>query len=1027
MEPVVDRDQKWLLDCLSATLDTSRDIRSFAEASLQQASSQPGFGAALSKIVVNNEISFGLRQLAAVLLKQFIKQHWQEDEENFVHPVVSAEEKAAIRQLLLPCLDDSHGKIRTAVSMAVASIAQYDWPEDWPELLPFLLKLISGENNINGVHGSLRCLALLSDDLDDTLVPKLVPSLFPYLHTIVSSSHLYEKSLRAKALSVVHSCVSVLGTMSGVYKTETLAMMMPMLNSLMEQFSIILQDPMQSEDPDDWSIRMEVLKCLLQFVQNIPNLSETQFSVILAPLWQTFISSLKVYQLSAIEGKQDSHSGRYDSDGGEKSLDSFVIQLFEFLLTIVGNSRLAKVIGRDVKELVYYTITFLQITEEQEHSWSLDANQYVADEDDVTYSCRVSGSLLLEELINAYGGEAIKSIMEACQSHFSESCQAKVAGSEDWWRLQEASLFALVSLSEQLIEVEDSKLTKDNLRNLLEQMITEDSGAGIHECPFLHARIFSTISKFSSLINRRICELSLYAAIQAIASDVPAPVKVGACRALSQLLPVYSENIQPYIMGLLSSLTNLLRQASDETLHLVLETLQAAIKAGQEQSMTIEPVISPIILDVWSQHVSDPFISIDAVEVLEVIKNAPGCLQPLVSRILPPIRSVLEKPQSQPVGLVAGSLDLLIMLLKSAPLDVVKAIFDACFNLVIQIVLQSDDHAEMQNATECLASFLSGGRQELLVWAGDPGLTMKRLLDAASRLLDPDLESSGSLFVGSYILQLILHLPSQISLHIHELVASVVRRMQSCEISGLKSSLIVILARLVHLSTPDVDRFINLLLTTPAKDYENALGYVMPEWTKIQGEIQGAYQIKVTTTALALLLSTCHAELAKINVQGNLIKSSAGITTRSKAKLAPFRWTTILLPAKIFALLLDALIEIQEQALDDDDDEDSDWEEASNDGSGVQQDILYSSTVPSNVNPSVEHLDAMAKVLDEGDDDGDYDDDLTKVDPLNEIKLPEFLTSFVLNLYETDQALFNYLSQNLTDAQKSVVRKVISR
>lgn len=65
------------------------------------------------------------------------------------------------------------------------------------------------------------------------------------------------------------------------------------------------------------------------------------------------------------------------------------------------------------------------------------------------------------------------------------------------------------------------------------------------------------------------------------------------------------------------------------------------------------------------------------------------------------------------------------------------------------------------------------------------------------RLLDPDLESSGSLFVGSYILQLILHLPSQMSLHIHELVASVVWRMQSCEISGLKSSLIVILARLV--------------------------------------------------------------------------------------------------------------------------------------------------------------------------------------------------------------------------------------
>jgi hypothetical protein len=93
-------------------------------------------------------------------------------------------------------------------------------------------------------------------------------------------------------------------------------------------------------------------------------------------------------------------------------------------------------------------------------------------------------------------------------------------------------------------------------------------------------------------------------------------------------------------------------QASDETLHLVLETLQSAIKSGLsaclsihffrkrrhtmywclefwagnflydnvggEQSTSIEPIISPIILDVWAQHIADPFISIDAIEVLEV-------------------------------------------------------------------------------------------------------------------------------------------------------------------------------------------------------------------------------------------------------------------------------------------------------------------------------------------------------------------------------------------------------------------------
>ena len=58
--------------------------------------------------------------------------------------------QGAIRQLLLPSLDDPHGKIRTAVGMAIDSIAHYDWPEDWPELLPFLLQLISSQNNIDG-------------------------------------------------------------------------------------------------------------------------------------------------------------------------------------------------------------------------------------------------------------------------------------------------------------------------------------------------------------------------------------------------------------------------------------------------------------------------------------------------------------------------------------------------------------------------------------------------------------------------------------------------------------------------------------------------------------------------------------------------------------------------------------------------------------------------------------------------------------------------------------------------------------
>ncbi|QCD89874.1 Armadillo-type fold [Vigna unguiculata] len=801
----MDQDQQWLLNCLSATLDPNPEVRCFAEASLDQASRQPGFGSALSKVTANKELAVGLRQISyiimitsAVLIKQLVKKHWQEGEDTFEPPVISTDEKEIIRRMLLLALDDPHRKICTAIGMAVASIAVHDWPELWPDLLPFLLNLINNQANLNGVHGAMRCLTLLCSDLDDQMVPTLIPSLFPSLLTIVSSPQKYDKYIRSKALSIIYSCTSMLGTMSGVYKAETSSLIAPLLKPWMGQFSSILEIPVQSENPDDWSIRMEVLKCLNQFIQNFSSLFKSEFEVILGPLWNTFVSSLRVYEKAAIEGTEDSYDGRYDSDGSEKSLDSFVIQLFELMLTIVGNTRLKKVVGANIRELVYYTIAFLQMTEQQVHTWSADANQFIADEEDATYSCRISGVLLLEEVVNSYDDEGICAIIDSTKQWFNESQIRKAAGNASWWRIREATLYALSSLSEQLFETEETRVYSSDLKHLLEQIFAVDSLIGPLECPFLYARIFTSVAKFSSLISSGLVEHYLYLGMKAVTIDVPPPVKVGACRALSNLLPeATNEVIQSQLLGLFSSLIDLLNHASEETLHMVLDTLLAAVKAGRESSTVVENMISPVILNVWASHVSDPFISIDALEILETIKSIPGCIHPLVSRILPYVGPILNKPQEQTEGLVAGSLDLVTMLLKNAPADVVKAIYDVSFNAVIKITLQSDDHSEIQNATECLSAFISGGRQEILAWGSDSGSIMRSLLDIASRLLNPELESSGSLFVGSYILQLILHLPSHMAVHIRDLVAALVKRMQSAQNAVLRSSLLIVFARLI--------------------------------------------------------------------------------------------------------------------------------------------------------------------------------------------------------------------------------------
>jgi hypothetical protein len=44
----------------------------------------------------------------------------------------------------------------------------------------------------------------------------------------------------------------------------------------------------------------------------------------------------------------------------------------------------------------------------------------------------------------------------------------------------------------------------------------------------------------------------------------------------------------------------------------------------------------------------------------------------------------------------------------------------------------------------------------------------------------------------------------------------------------------------VHMSAPNVDQFIDLLISIPAEGYDNSFTYVMSEWTKQQGKFPNA-------------------------------------------------------------------------------------------------------------------------------------------------------------------------------------------
>ncbi|MCO5588833.1 hypothetical protein L7F22_042793 [Adiantum nelumboides] len=647
----------------------------------------------------------------------------------------------------------------------------------------------------------------------------------------------------------------------------------------------------------------------------------------------------------------------------------------------------------------------------------------------------IDGTLLLEELVSTFGLAAVQSIVQCVERRFGEASELKASGRTDWWKAREAALLAIGTVSDSLLEVKEECVF--NVEGFLDSLLLEDLDPAGFKYPFLYGRALYVASKLSILIDERRYEQFLKAAVAGLGPNSFTPIRVCACRSLLELLQTSKiEVLRPHMEGVLTSLCNFMQEVSEETLHLTLDTLQTAIKADPQTSCAMESKLSPLVLGVWRHNISDPFVSMDALEVLEALKDTPGCLEPLVSRVLPFVGPILANPSDQAPGLVAGTVDLLNILIKKSSARVVHAIYNVAFQALIGLVLHSDDQSELQNATECLAAILQEGGETMLSWSGDSAGTMRLLLDAAARLLNPELDSSSSLFVERLISQLIHKLPGHMAPHLRDLVAALVQRMETSEIMGLRNSLILVVARLVHMSAPDVGQLLYLLVSIPTKDFPSSLEYIMSEWTKHQGEMQGAYQIKVTTTALALILSSRHSELSKMHVQGRVLQPAAsGIMTRSRAKGAPEQWTQVPLPVKLLSLLVSAIAEMQEQGAvagneDDDweeveDGDDNEVEDDAYDGPDVGSEKSFGSKITGKLIESsvFKPLEDMQHLLTDEPETGDYKDDPCAFsDPINQINLVSYLSQVFKKLAADDYQYFSWLCQGLSENERALIQ-----
>lgn len=70
----------------------------------------------------------------------------------------------------------------------------------------------------------------------------------------------------------------------------------------------------------------------------------------------------------------------------------------------------------------------------------------------------------------------------------------------------------------------------------------------------------------------------------------------------------------------------MLGSATEECLHLALETLTAVINTDSRGAVQWEAAVSSAVLAIWIANVSDPVLAGDTAEMLEALAAIPDCL-----------------------------------------------------------------------------------------------------------------------------------------------------------------------------------------------------------------------------------------------------------------------------------------------------------------------------------------------------------------------------------------------------------------
>ncbi|KAF9571457.1 hypothetical protein EC968_000488 [Mortierella alpina] len=1013
---------------LTDTLSAETNTRLAAELRLKELQVNPEFPISLVRLALARECNITQRHSAAVLLKSYIDTQWSEKSSKFTGPEPPAETKAVIRELVLAGLSDPTTRIRAAFAYVVSKIAHHDWPEQWTNLLEVLVHHLKN-GSADEVHGSMRVLAeFVNKDITHVQLPLVAPVLFPELLRILISEQLYSHATRSRCASIFRNAVEMLYTIKEEHPEAIKTYLVPIIGQWNEAFIVILNKrtaDIAEVEVAERGLKTEILKCINLSLQGFPKLMGPYLLQVLSAVWQDVLHQRPRYLSEHVNTNDGVGESFQDSDGETIGFESLLFAQFDFIQMACRRRKLtqAAFIGEDGKsgilpELVWNTLNYMQMTDDQADTWISDPNQFIADEEDESYSfnVRIASEDLLETLAENFETETLNALNLSVTQEASSSLGEKSKGNINWWKAQESSLLAVGLLAGQISDsIKRGGQGSVDVGGLFDHVVLGNLAE--HEFPFLQGRSFVFASQFASILPSNLANQYVSAAVEAIIKSPSAVVKVSALKALNNFNQYLDKQyIIPYQRSILQGVAPMMEMTTEESLTLILRTLITTTKVDEQAAAEFESTLGPLVLESWTKYPADHLISMDIMDLFDTLAANQYMHPALNARALPVLVNMMstENPDK---ARVSSAIDMLKSLVQGATSPLPASYVAQFFPSLMSVLLMTDDRDVLQSGQECLTIVIQKDVRQLAEWrdasSGKTGLEL--VIQFIAKLLDPSQTESAALFVGDLISKLIKKGGDLVSPILPDLLNAVTLRLAEAKLPTFIHPLVMVFAQLCINQHEVVINFLSGLNING----RNGLDIVLSAWLANHADFMGLYSQKVSAVALTKIYLSNDPRVNAVQVNGDLIVSkSSRIVTRSRAKNTPDQYTITTVPVKIIRLLATDLTtkieEDEDQAAEsdyDDEDGEDDWEDEEDDRNKDQFSFLS------------DILDSHGLDMD-GEEEEEDDPDVL-ADPVYQLNMKDYLVDFFRQCVQQNSPAFAQSVTELSDIEKRTLSSLL--